>query len=361
MISPFLTLDEERRKRDAALLEKLGSFGGSMVKAPLSFQTLYQEQEDRQRKIAADAEELSRKRAQETRDTETHEQGKETHKQRMEKGTFDLGKEKAEASEKKVSKNISDLVSGMLEQGASDQEIIERSFGHPELEEVTDQSAIEGEIGRQRAAMAEREGKLGLKSRELDIKQQMADARAKDADTRREAAKARIAASRAARPKPQRLLGEAATKRLEDLDIRLDDLARIKDYKTAVDTGLGEGMLLTLKRYVHMDSPKEALFNTENQRYINEELHRLGGATLTDSEYRRISKAMPKVFDEADVFEALVDASERKLMQDYNTIVNTQKMAGRNTEGFAPKQTAVEKTQDKSAQAADILKALLGE
>ena len=364
MISPFLELDKERRERDAMLMNKLSQFGGSMVQAPLTFQNLFQEQEDRQRKIASDAEELGRKRAEEgreveraKRDADKFTQDTEGHKQKMEKGTFELGKEKEEFTESKISKNVSDLVSGMIQQGASDQEIIERSFGHPEMEEVTDQSVIEGEIGRQRQKLAEGESKLGLKGRELDIKQQMADARKKDAETR---ATRSVAKAKAVRPPRPRLLGEAATKRLEDLEIRLDDFARMRSFMDADSMGLAPGLIEMVKRRVKLDTPKEALFSTEVNKSMNEELHRLGGATLTDNEFARISRALPSTYDSADVFEALVEASEAKLLNDYNKIIKTQGMAGRDVSGFVPKKTEGQTNQEENSKLDEIIKALGG-
>ena len=324
MFSPFNELDDERRKRDKELLSKVGDLGTSMVKTPLNFQTLYQEQEDRKRKISADAEELARKRAEDTRETEKHSQD-------MDKSKFDLEQGKEKASTAKSDKTIADLVAGLMTSPEDDEASIidhAKSLGHDEV-------TVAGEIAKQKAEMA----RSGLKGRELDIKQQTADARMKDSDTRskKEAARAKASAN-AYKPKDRPLTATEA-KDFVNLEKDLGRLETLKNYRQHgnVETGPIVGLAHIVRRKLRIEDPAVAIMRRDVQNELNTYLKETSGATVTPEEFGRLAEILPSLSDDEDVFDAILEAAERSRVKEWNDTLRTMQDIGRYTGDLKPK------------------------
>lgn len=366
--SPFNAIDEERRKRDQELQERVAGLGSSIAKAPLTYDSLMKEAEDRKLKLAADAEALSIKRNQEKRDQEKHEFEQKKYKDEQQKYEGEKATEQKKYTDERSDKEgalkrtkqnnaVKDLVAGGLGRGLEDQQIIEESFDNPDLADVTDQATIEGEISRQRL---ERKNK----DRDLDIKQQKADS----AKLTAEAAMKRANRLLATAKKPGRPLTAVEMQNFTKLKTDLGRLSTIRGHKGQVDTGPAAGLYAIIQRRIRVEDPATAILRASVQDEINRYLKDQSGATVTPEEFARLKEVLPTLTDDDDIFEALLDAAERARMQEWNDYIDVYAAGGRDL-GALPKMDPSQvrqpkKKQDPASHAANvsaIIQGLLGE
>lgn len=320
IISPFMELDDERRKRDQAMMQSLGNFGSSLASVPLTYQNLLNEQQDRARKIDKDKQELLSKKDQERRETESHNQNMET-------GAFNLQHNKDEAAGKDKKQLIHNFVASSLadKPDSSVNEVMEKAFADPSLSELGNSDDVKAEIASQLEAKRKTTFGEGVKQQDADTRKKLADAKAR-----------RMAAAKLPKPPPKIALKYADE--LADADIKYQQIVGLQKYKEQgnIDSGPLSGAIQWLRQMSHTQNPQEAVLNAEFKTLLNKELHELSGATVTDNEYKRLSQMLPSQFDDEDVWEAIAQISKEAFEREYNTKLSTFQKVGYDTGGLTP-------------------------
>lgn len=339
MISPLLDLEDERRKRQQALMSKIGDLSFSLADAPLTYQSLMHEQEDRTRKIAKDREDMQFKRDEERRAQESHDQnmeeGKgqiEQGKENLEKTKFDLKSGQTKMDDAEKSKTIHDMVASKIAEkpDADEAAILGDAINDPDWKELPNPDALEAEIASQMEAKRKTGFDEGLKTKNMDIRQQDANTRATRAQQRGKSAVARLKT-----PNPKLFPPQTLTT-LSDLQTKIQNLGEVQRYKDQnnIDTGPLAGTITKLRQLSHTMSPQQAVMNSEAQTVLSEELHRLSGATVTPQEYSRLAQMLPSKWDDEDVYEALTDLGMDMASREYNNLYDHFSQAGYSAGGL---------------------------
>lgn len=336
-ISPFLELDEERRKRDQMFSQRLGNVGSSLVAAPLTYDKLMKDAEDRKTKLESDRIKLQQAKEEHELNQESGKLGMEATELGMSNTKQNMATEDETNRVKKLNPAVKAVVGAGLGRNLTDQNIIKESFDNPDLGELTDQSYVEAEIKSQRDAAAQQ--KL-----DNDLKQQAIDVRKKDSETReKKLNKIKNAGIK------YKDLPVAAQNKLEVIRQDREGLANLMSKRGSIDTGLVSTLMSTLRRWTKSPEKDRAVYDQEAQRIFNRIVKNQSGATVTAQEMTRQMNAFPDTWTEEEVYDAMLigmadalENSEDVILDMYSSMPNYKSTADaiRSTRKPLPSQKA---------------------
>lgn len=339
-ISPFLELDEERKKRDQLFQQKLGNVGSSLVSSPLTFQKLMQDSEDRRLKLDAD-------RAKLMQDKEAHELDQTTGKQKNE---IDAKKQNRTEMDKAVESQVGSGLSRQkgngfeLDDATSDRSIMNEAVDNPAMEDVSPQEL--------EAALLEARNKKAKEKADFDLRKGALDIRQQDANTRSSRQASRAKGIKDGLLKPTRAIGVGETKSLLGKESTIDNLSKMLKYREQenIDTGPVAGLVMTLRNKLRMENPKQAMLMRGTQDAINEHLRTTSGLTVTPQEFERVAKIMPATYDEEEIYDLIMQMVLERSINDYNNEVSLyQKIRLKGSEGLIEKDPKTGVSKDVAA------------
>jgi hypothetical protein len=320
-ISPFLELDEERRKRDQAFQQQLSNVGSSLVSAPLTYDKLMKDAEDRKLKLDRDRVKLQQDREEhelnqttgKLRNEET-ELGLTNTKQGMTIASEDEKRRAAKAAREKKDTAINAAVGAGLsdamqfegtDQALPEEEIRRRASAlavdNPDLQDVNPDEL--------NAAMYEALAKRKQQGLENDLKKQALDIRKQDANTRQNRALNRLRnASVKDKDLPVPILNKIITIRQDRAAV-----AEIMERKKKVDTGIVSQLGASVRRMLKVPEQDRAVFDQQIQGLLNQVIKNESGATVTSQELSRQLAAFPDRWNDDDIFDATLDAYAQAL------------------------------------------------
>lgn len=317
--SPFLQLDEERQKRDALMRQSLSNVGSSLVSAPLTYDKLMKDAEDRKLKLESDRVKMQQAKEEHELSQDSgklHNEATELGMKNTELGMKDTQQDmdtKAENNKvKKINSGIQAVVGSGLGRNLDDKAIIQESFNNPDLGELTDQSYVEAEIGKQR-------DKAKQDQIDTDLKQQALDIKKGDADTRKLKATQRLKNAGV----KYKDLPVAVTNQLITINQDKAALAKIMQDSKSIDTGIISGIEATLRKAVKMPEKDRAIFDMDIQRLLNQVIKNQSGATVTANELARNLSAFPDKWTEKEIFDAAIEAMAASLEDKENATLHT--------------------------------------
>lgn len=300
-ISPFLELDEERRKRDQLLQQQVSNVGSSLVAAPLTYEKLMKDAEDRRLKLEADRIKLKQT-------AETHESNLQNDTVNRDNVGQDNTREDGKIKEEKFHNAAKSVAVAGVGENLSDQDILMKTEGHPDLKGAGDRwQDVQAEITNARNQAEKDKNLLALKKM--------------DAETRLKRANA------VGRAKSSSVKIEKLPVGMRDQLVKIKQgqnvVAEIANKKRAVDTGLVNTFVATVKQMLKMPEQDRAVFDQEIQRLFNQIVKDQSGATVTAQEMSRQLQAFPDKWNEDGIFNAALEAYAQDLEDKEQVLMDT--------------------------------------
>jgi hypothetical protein len=319
-ISPIMALDEERKKREEQYRNQMSQVASSFVQSPLTFQKLLEDQEDRKNRLEQAKIKLQQDSEAHTANLDTKAANRDYMAAQAANLDTDNKRIQSGIDQKRQQAAIESVVDAELKNNADDQTILQRSFDHPDLGDVTDQSYVEQVIKQRRDAAAKQEFEQGAKTKGLDIKQQDADTKAA-ALAARKAARTEAAKNKLGKMAPTRLPAHFA-KELTEIRKTRSSVAGIIERKKKVDTGLVSTFGAKVRGWAKLPEKDRHVFDQEVQRLFNQIVKNQSGATVTAQEMTRQLAAFPDRWTDDEIFDAALDALAEELQEEETAILD---------------------------------------